>query len=773
LLHGLILSNVSFAIEIPANHTLAIASKLWQKEFKKNVALKELEEMREKYRRLSISKYNTDIAEFREAHGLPVGEKEGPNKATSWEDLIIGGRESHKAIGRSMYASGLLMGLEDIVSRETNINLRDITKGKDVILLGSSLREAELVREICPFVKKIHIVNIDTEWLEGMAKSAFAQYGKEAVEKFAFYNKHITDLKDVIQNGSMAFAVCLGVLEFGSEEHTETAIAEIERMLMPGGVAFVNDIAPRRKELKQFLPNTVHLLSDMYTLNMFAFQKITAPEPTSNEAVVDGKTVTNVKYPRGINIGDIVILEGRKFLITDFGSHYKAGHGIGPDGLRDRHTQKYVKKSVEITSQGMRGKTYWLKLVSGETRKLPDKESQILQMLNKHRHKPWTNHFVQGITLKDTSGNLMNVIDNADGETLYDFVNATANLDIETYFQNNFLDLATQLLALAKSLKEFKKHTKKLHGDINHWHIILSGPEKKFVLIDYGDNIYDTTGLRTMLKFIALRKTYRFKSLDLSKTDFMPKKLVAMLAKCDIDNPKRYINNIDEFITDLEDLLNDMKISGERQEQLIPEAERIHAITFDDQVKLLKADEKKSIDFIALGTSALKGYEPGTEQHRALNPLISKLRNYCNERDIMFTCGNKTTVRKRIKKWKKDKKDNRNARGIVLDSEASLDELITELKELDRIDLETDENVLLAGVNNKNMDNDSYIHLMEMLSLTLEFLRKGKLNKEAIPEYLGFENKGSGRIHFAPTSPIDYDLKKVYELQADVLNKAA
>ena len=34
LIHAFLVSNLAFAIEIPNNHTLAIASKLWQKELK-------------------------------------------------------------------------------------------------------------------------------------------------------------------------------------------------------------------------------------------------------------------------------------------------------------------------------------------------------------------------------------------------------------------------------------------------------------------------------------------------------------------------------------------------------------------------------------------------------------------------------------------------------------------------------------------------------------------------------------------------------------------
>jgi len=106
----------------------------------------------------------------------------------------------------------------------------------------------------------------------------------------------------------------------------------------------------------------------------------------------------------------------------------------------------------------------------------------------------------------------------------------------------------------------------------------------------------------------------------------------------------------------------------------------------------------------------------------------------------------------------------------VLDSEVSIGKLIDKLKKLD-IDLETDENVLLAGVDNNKMGEDlSYIRLMEMLSLTLELFRKGKINEEAIQKehkHLGFKKKGPRRISFEPDAvPMNYEeLREIYKLQ--------
>ena len=64
-------SNLAFAIEKPTDYTLAVASQLWQKRLQQEAALRQIAEMREKYRRLGISEYTTekDIDEFKKDAG--------------------------------------------------------------------------------------------------------------------------------------------------------------------------------------------------------------------------------------------------------------------------------------------------------------------------------------------------------------------------------------------------------------------------------------------------------------------------------------------------------------------------------------------------------------------------------------------------------------------------------------------------------------------------------------------------------------------------------
>ena len=182
--------------------------------------------------------------------------------------------------------------------------------------------------------------------------------------------------------------------------------------------------------------------------------------------------------------------------------------------------------------------------------------------------------------------------------------------------------------------------------------------------------------------------------------------------------------------------------------------DQAHAINF------IKAIEDKKPSFIALGTDWITGYKDREyPQYNAINPLISSLRVFCEERKIPFICGDKEALAKGIEGI--DLKD-KNAYGVVLAAEDTIDML----------DLEDNENVFLAGVNNRHLDINSTIPLMEMLKLLVRFSQKAyTIDEEAIQaesEYLGFELINDKRIYFVPKTepmPIDEDARNMYKFQ--------
>ncbi len=175
-------------------------------------------------------------------------------------------------------------------------------------------------------------------------------------------------------------------------------------------------------------------------------------------------------------------------------------------------------------------------------------------------------------------------------------------------------------------------------------------------------------------------------------------------------------------------------------------------------INFIKAIDDRKPHFIAVGTDWIKGYDRDNHplEYAAINPLISSLRTFCEERGIPFICGDKDALDLEIGKIKSLDPD---AYGVVLAGEDVIDEL----------DLADDENVFLAAVNNEHLDANSYVPLVEMLMLLLRFSQKGfVINDRIASDYLGFKPISKRRISFAPNAekmPIDAEPRQMYEVQ--------
>ena len=244
--------------------------------------------------------------------------------------------------------------------------------------------------------------------------------------------------------------------------------------------------------------------------------------------------------------------------------------------------------------------------------------------------------------------------------------------------------------------------------------------------------------------------------------DWFPEKSVKFLKDSVRNDPALYADLLNAISilyghdSSLLDLLEktDDTFSG----PVSPEKERAHATRTQDQLKLTQADKEKQVDFIALDTSWIKGYEEGAYlQYDALNPLVVDIRNYCKRKGIEFIDGDRDTV---IQKVGRLKQANSNARGIILG----------DVKTVDMLGLDDDENVFLAGIDNKHLTIDSYIRLMEMLALTLELFRSPLMDEKYIQKchpHLGFKQHSNTKITFElDAEPVDYEvLREIYEIQ--------
>jgi GTPase SAR1 family protein len=447
----------------------------------------------------------------------------------------------------------------------------------------------------------------------------------------------------------------------------------------------------------------------------------------------------------------VLEFEQRKFVLVDENTNKEA-------------SKKGIKKAIEITKSGSMGKIFWIKPRPWWADVQGDREAEILRSLKEHSSEEWTKHFARGMTLNKGEKETFNAIEHVDGPTLIQFINSTAQLDAEEYFATHFHSLSSRLLDLARALKEFKLKTGKIHGDINHRHIILSSDSGRFVLIDFNTDDYDdVSSMSTMLKYIALRNEYlSIRPEEMNRFGFMPEKLVKMLKKSNSHTKDRY-RDLDIFIQDLEILLEHM--SRERQtvrsmETTSTEMEIIHSHSFADTIKYINGKlgngENRDLTVqkpkIFLGTSWMKGYDEKTLQQKAINPLISAIRSHCESRGIEFREMPDGDIAEAVAS---QRKDHPSAKIVILADR----ETVSIMKE--------DKNTFLAGVDKKNIITDgSYLRLMEMLTITLRLASNNFYENVTMPVNMESSSMiitwtGKYLLFVPDASPMDYEKFKV------------
>lgn len=191
-----------------------------------------------------------------------------------------------------------------------------------------------------------------------------------------------------------------------------------------------------------------------------------------------------------------------------------------------------------------------------------------------------------------------------------------------------------------------------------------------------------------------------------------------------------------------------------------PESERIHATNLQDALTYIQAQPQTQPLIVALGTSWIKGYEKGRYlQYDALNPLIGSLRTYCESKGIPFIVEEDDKLLARINA-ERAKEGKAGAKVVVLagkDTVAS-DEFTT---------LRNDQkNTFVVGVDNQELTTDSYIRLMEMLTLALKLSAGLEVNINNDHITITKDNERHLYIFLPHAEPMDYErLKTIYEVQ--------
>lgn len=191
-----------------------------------------------------------------------------------------------------------------------------------------------------------------------------------------------------------------------------------------------------------------------------------------------------------------------------------------------------------------------------------------------------------------------------------------------------------------------------------------------------------------------------------------------------------------------------------------PESERIHATNFQDMLTYIQVQPQSQGLIIALGTSWIKGYEKGRYlQYDALNPLIGSLRTYCESKGIPFVVDSDDKLLARINA-ERAKKGKTGARVVVLAGKetVTLNEFAT---------LRNDERgAFVVGVDNQELTVDSYIRLMEMLTLALKLFTGFEITQDSTPIKIVKDDKLHIYIFIPRAEPMKYEqLKMIYEVQ--------
>ncbi len=230
-----------------------------------------------------------------------------------------------------------------------------------------------------------------------------------------------------------------------------------------------------------------------------------------------------------IDYDDVVILDDRPYLIRN-------NRREGRFGVSDQ-PKFWVKSAIDLLS----GDLKIIKLVYHERFnskvgsltfdcfRSPKKEARILDLVKDHPH------FMHGFSTHDSAGNIIRILDNIQGQSLYEYIPGLGKNHAD-YFNNYFPAVLDEYIELVDAIKFLHTHREK-HGDIRKDHIIKDKENGSCRWIDFDFNFmhkesmfgYDLFGLGNVLVFLAGRGDITARELKKSNpsvfNSLMPKDL--------------------------------------------------------------------------------------------------------------------------------------------------------------------------------------------------------------------------------------------------------
>ncbi|MBU0605959.1 MAG: glutamate racemase [Candidatus Omnitrophica bacterium] len=196
------------------------------------------------------------------------------------------------------------------------------------------------------------------------------------------------------------------------------------------------------------------------------------------------------------------------------------------------------------------------------------------------------------------------------------------------------------------------------------------------------------------------------------------------------------------------------------------ELERIHATNFQDMLTYIQAPPQSQGLIIALGTSWIKGYERIEDgktfrhlQGKDLNGLVTSIRTYCESKGIPFIVDDDDKLLARINA-ERARAGKAGAKVVVLAGKETVtsDEFAT---------LRNDKkSAFVVGVDSQELTTDSYIRLMEMLTLALKLSIGFEITQDSTSIEIIKDDKLHIYIFIPRAEPMKYEqLKMIYEVQ--------
>ncbi|MBF0215944.1 MAG: hypothetical protein HQL30_03000 [Candidatus Omnitrophica bacterium] len=165
---------------------------------------------------------------------------------------------------------------------------------------------------------------------------------------------------------------------------------------------------------------------------------------------------------------------------------------------------------------------------------------------------------------------------------------------------------------------------------------------------------------------------------------------------------------------------------------------------------------------VALGTGWIKGYGKGLLQHDGLNPLITSLKGFCEDRMIPFVVGEDDELPALIEAEKERRGMPENAKGIILAGVSRDGDMSVAVREL-----LGNKDHTVVGIDGRELTTDSYIRILEMLTIALNISIgiKPSLDNASMDIFPPDENHPI-YILTPHALPMNYfELKAVYEAQ--------